>query len=288
MVVVYGYGILIACMILGLPYLLPFGMVGNVESKSSTVKENELGALDLFQIYHHYLSNFYSIDDNRHTFSSPSFQNLNQKLSLQDQSNRLGSGDICIPSFGQFGGDCLLQYENYTYGIKLAYPSSWKPYVPKNNAANNDSLFVAGFVEPTTGAYILVGVEKTILEQSPSTYLAKVIQDYSSQVQGFTLISSDLSQTYIAGVHGYEIFYTSTGKAPDKAILTREVGTVVPGTNLAYYVTYSADSSVFSKLEDDVQKMVDSLELHLHNVDAKPPTDLADLDSLTLYDGAIL
>ena len=133
-----------------------------------------------------------------------------------------------------------------------------------------------------------VGVDYFNFETTPSTYLARLIQNYRTQLKDFTLISSDLNSVQLAGIPGYEILYTFSGDN-DEVILTRQLGAVIPGTSTAYQITYSAEVTEYPGSEDNLNTMIDSIELNLKGANVTAPSNLQDLDYfIHVYDGGVI
>ncbi len=177
--------------------------------------------------------------------------------------------------------------ENSTYGVKINYPSTWVRVTPYSDEKYT-TVFVEEFDEPNSTAYVTVGVDYFNFDVTSSTYLAILIQNYRTQLKDFTLLSSDFTSAQLAGIPDYEILYTQTGDQ-DEVILTRQLGSVIPGTASAYQITYSAEVSQYPHYEQDVNTMIDSLELHLTGVNVTAPSNLADLDYyLHIYDGGVI
>jgi hypothetical protein len=196
-------------------------------------------------------------------------------------------GTDCISTSLQNTNECFVTYVNSTYGIKINYPNTWNKVTPYSDE-NYTTVFVEEFDKPDSSVYVILGADYFNFEATPSTYLARLIQNYRTQLRDFTLISSNLNSIQLAGIPGYEILYTFTGDN-DEVILTRQLGAVIPGTATAYQITYSAEVSEFPGSEDTANKMIDSIELHLNDANVTAPRNLQDLDYfLAVYDGGVI
>ena len=161
----------------------------------------------------------YLLTNNSETTNNDSNQSSESEGPLpQDSSTSEGSG--CVPSTLQNSNECFATYENSTYGIKINYPSTWNKVTPYSDEKYT-TVFVQEFDKPDSSAYVIVGVDYFNFETTPSTYLARLIQNYRTQLKDFTLISSDLNSVQLAGIPGYEILYTFSGDN-DEVILTRQ------------------------------------------------------------------
>lgn len=228
----------------------------------------------------------YLLTNNSETINNDSNQSSESEGPLpQDSSTSEGSG--CVPSTLQNSNECFATYENSTYGIKINYPSTWNKVTPYSDEKYT-TVFVQEFDKPDSSAYVIVGVDYFNFETTPSTYLARLIQNYRTQLKDFTLISSDLKSVQLAGIPGYEILYTFSGDN-DEVILTRQLGAVIPGTSTAYQITYSAEVTEYPGSEDNLNTMIDSIELNLKGANVTAPSNLQDLDYfIHVYDGGVI
>ncbi|MDQ5870257.1 MAG: DUF1795 domain-containing protein [Thermoproteota archaeon] len=226
------------------------------------------------------------LTNNSATINGDSNQSAESEQPLPPASSE-SEGSGCVPSPLQNSNECFATYENSTYGIKINYPSTWNKVTPYSDEEYT-TVFVQEFDQPDSSAYVIVGVDYFNFEATPSTYLARLIQNYRTQLKDFTLLSSDLNSVQLAGILGYAILYTYTG-VNDEVILTRQLGAVIPGTATAYQITYSAEVSEYPGYEDNLNAMVDSIELHLNGVNVTAPSNLQDLDYfIHVYDGGVI
>jgi hypothetical protein len=71
-------------------------------------------------------------------------------------------------------------------------------------------------------------------------------------------------------------------------LLTQEIGTIIPETNMVYYVYYTADIGNYNQFIDDTISMADSLEIHLTNLNMTEPEETNIIDVLeSLQSGEI-
>jgi hypothetical protein len=92
----------------------------------------------------------------------------------------------------------------------------------------------------------------------------------------------------LAGNPAYSLLYTHTNPDSGGMLLTQEVGTIIPETNMVYYVYYTADIANYNQFIDDVLAMADSLELHLIDLNITKSEDINILDILeSLQSGEI-
>ena len=228
----------------------------------------------------------YLLSNNSEANNSDSNQTIDTETALPPTS-LVSQGSECVSTILQDTNECFVPYENYTYGIKINYPSTWNKVTPYSDEKYT-TVFVEEFDKPNSSVYVLLGADYFNFNATPSTYLARLIQNYRTQLKDFTLLSTDLNSIQLAGIPGYEILYTYTGDN-DEVILTRQLGAVIPGTTTAYQITYSAEVSEFPGSEDSANAMIDSMELHLNNANVTAPGNLQDLDYyLAIYDGGVI
>lgn len=227
------------------------------------------------------------LTDSSDTEDTDSNQSQGTELPLPSPVSLDSQGQDCVPSTLQNNNECFLTYENSTYGVKINYPSTWVRVTPYSDEAYT-TVFVEEFDKPDSSAYVIVGVDYFNFNATPTTYLARLMQNYRTQLEDFTLLSSDLNFGQLAGIPGYEVLYTYTVDSGE-VILTRQLGSVIPGTASAYQITYSAEVSEFPQYEEVVNRMIDSVELHLVGANVTAPPNLADLDYfLHIYDGGVI
>jgi hypothetical protein len=70
----------------------------------------------------------------------------------------------------------------------------------------------------------------------------------------------------LAGNPAYFLLYTHTNPDSGAMLLTQEIGTIIPHTNMVYYVYYTADIPSYNQFIDDALSVADSLEIHLTNL----------------------
>src|SRR6478672_1966350 len=228
----------------------------------------------------------YLLSNNSEANNSDSNQTIDTDTALPPTS-LVSQGSECVSTTLQDTNECFATYENSTYGIKINYPSTWNKVTPYSDEKYT-TVFVQEFDKPESTAYVIVGVDYFNFEATPSTYLARLIQNYRTQLKDFTLLSSDLNSVQLAGIPGYEILYTYTGNN-DEVILTRQLGAVIPGTSTAYQITYSAEVTEYPGSEDNLNTMIDSIELNLKGANVTAPSNLQDLDYfIHVYDGGVI
>lgn len=177
----------------------------------------------------------------------------------------------------------LSVYENSTYGISIGYPSNWNVYTPINEP-NKRNVFIVGFevasIEGRVAPYFEIIRDVFDRNQTISTYVAEVIQSHRTQLPDFTLISTDLLFATLADNPAYSLLYTYTDKETGNIRLEKEIGTIISGTDMVYYVTYSADIPDYSLYESNVEyDFLPSLEIHIKGMNAtaqpfKPDSDM--------------
>lgn len=166
-------------------------------------------------------------------------------------------------------------YENSTYGIIMTYPSTWDVYTPINSPEDRN-IFIVEFSVPDTSVSLSVARDTFDQNKTLSTYLAETVEFYSQDTPGFTLLSSDLDFAQLAGNPGYSLLFTS-GDNETGITLTKEIGTIIGDTDMVYYIQYVANINQYSLYETIVDQMIDSLEIHIQDVNATQTIEEQDL-----------
>ena len=188
----------------------------------------------------------------------------------------------------------ILLYENSSYGISLSYPARWNQFHPISNPAGR-TTFITQFEPMDADEIVLFAVARNTFSSNETldTYLAETVQSYRGNTLNFTLISTGISPDVatpplLAGNPAYSLLYTHTNPDSGAMLLTQEVGTIIPETNMAYYVYYTADIASYNQFVDDALSMADSLELHLTNLNITKSEEMNALDILeSLQSGEI-
>ena len=183
----------------------------------------------------------------------------------------MSQNDTAISSSSIQSNDILV-YENSTYSISLLYPATWK-YSEHIESPEERTVFITVF-EPTTesgAAYLGIARDVFNVNETLDTYLAEVIQSYRGNTLNFTLISTAMSPDLVsppqlAGNPAYSLLYSHVDPDTGDMLLTEEIGTIVPSTNFAYYFYYTTDIPSYNSYIDDVLSIIDSLEIHLTNL----------------------
>lgn len=188
------------------------------------------------------------------------------------------SCDLCLtvsrfaPHQPNIQSNDMQVYENSTYGVSLLYPATWKNSDPVKSPEER-TVFITVF-EPTAesgAAYLGIARDVFNVNETLDTYLAEVIQSYRGNTLNFTLISTAMSPDLIsppqlAGNPAYSLLYSHIDPITGDMLLTEEIGTIVPGTNFTYYFYYTADIPSYNSYIDDALSIIDSLEIHLTNL----------------------
>jgi hypothetical protein len=171
-------------------------------------------------------------------------------------------------------------YENSTYGIIMAFPSTWEVYNPINSPEDRN-IFIVEFNVPNTPASLFVARDIFDKNKTLSTYLAETVESYSQDIPGFTLLSSDLDSAQLAGNPGYSLLFTSgDNETGDGITLTKEIGTIIADTDMVYYIQYVANINQYSLYETVADQMIDSLEIHIQDTNTTQTVEEQDLTDL--------
>jgi hypothetical protein len=156
----------------------------------------------------------------------------------------------------------LVPYVNSTFGVYLEYPRDWEIVTPSNVIGDRVLQVVQIWSPDGTG---VVSISRDIFdaEESLTTYLAETIQSYRTVFSNFTLLNSDTFQTTLADNEGYGIYYSYNEDDTGLPFLTSEVGTIIPGTDLAYFTEYNAPLRYYATNEEIASQILDSLEFHI-------------------------
>jgi hypothetical protein len=156
----------------------------------------------------------------------------------------------------------FVPYVNSTFGIYLEHPSDWEIVTP-NNVIGDRVLKVVQIWSPDGTGVVSVSRDIFDVEESLNTYLAETIQHYRTVFSNFTLLNSDTLQTTLADNEGYGIYYSYNEDDTGLSYLTSEVGTIIPGTDLAYFTEYNAPLRYFATNEEIASQILDTLEFHI-------------------------
>ncbi|MGH9963970.1 MAG: hypothetical protein ACRD5E_03955 [Nitrososphaeraceae archaeon] len=166
----------------------------------------------------------------------------------------------------------MLVYENSTYGISLLYPTTWK-YSDPVISPEERTVFITLFEPMAESGAAYLGIARDVfnVNETLDTYLAEVIQSYRGNTLNFTLISTAMSPDLnsppqLAGNPAYSLLYSHIDPGTGDMLLTEEIGTIIPGTNFAYYFYYTADIPSYNSYIADALSIIDSLEIHLTNL----------------------
>lgn len=227
------------------------------------------------------------------TDSPPSASDSSESSSPESISQNDTNLSSSLSSATVESNDILL-YENSTYGISLFYPSSWSQFHPISDPEGR-TTFITQFEPVDADGIALFAVARDTFSSNETldTYLAETVQSYRGNTLNFTLISTGISPDVVtppllAGNPAYSLLYTHTNPDSGGMLLTQEVGTIIPETNMVYYVYYTADIANYNQFIDDVLAMADSLELHLTDLNITKSEDINILDILeSLQSGEI-
>ena len=199
-----------------------------------------------------------------------------------------------LPSATDIESDDILLYENSSYGISVLYPTSWDQYQPISDPESR-TTFITQF-EPTDAngtAVFAVARDTFSSNETLDTYLAETVQSYRGNTLNFTLISTAISPDtatppLLAGNPAYSLLYTHTNPDSGVMLLTQEIGTIIPETNMVYYAYYTADIPSYNQFIDDALSIADSLEIHLTNLNLTESEETNIIDILeSLQSGEI-
>jgi hypothetical protein len=208
----------------------------------------------------------------------------------QDDTNISSS----LSSVTDIESDDVLLYENSSYGISVLYPASWDRYQPYNDPESR-TTFITQFepIHANGTALIAVARDTFSLNETLDTYLAETVQSYRGNTLNFTLVSTAISPDtatppLLAGNPAYSLLCTHTNPDSGEMLLTQEVGTIIPETNMVYYVYYTADIPSYNQYIDNALSIADSLEIHLTNLNITKSEEMSIFDILeSLQSGEI-
>jgi hypothetical protein len=156
----------------------------------------------------------------------------------------------------------FVPYKNSTFGVYADYPENWDVVAPVNEPGHR-VFNVVQFWSPDLTSFVSVGRDIFNEEESESSYLAEIIQSYGNSFNNFSLITSDNIETMLADNPGYMLLYSYNEDDTGVMYLTLEKGTIIPGTDMAYFVEYNAPIQDYANNEEDALSIIDSLEFHI-------------------------
>jgi hypothetical protein len=147
-------------------------------------------------------------------------------------------------------------YENSLYDIKIQYPPSWR--ITEQDENPNDRISsVVSFHNDSNDTFqdvqILVNNFPT---DSVNDYLAKAINSYMFNKQGFALLESGTNAT-LSARPAYTLVYNET--VDGLPVKTMETGTVIG--DKVYYVEYTALPDQYDHALKIIQDMINSFQI---------------------------
>ena len=178
-------------------------------------------------------------------------------------------------------------YRNSTFGITIQYPSTWLLNDKHLSAANYTYGDIQEIIEINPrSAHIFPSFSLFVGSIRPNTtlnaYLGNTIQSYRDDPTGFpnfTLISNT-KNIMLAGNPGYEISYSYDIKP--YTVLAIEIGTFID--DKVYEITYLSDAKQYDSFLPDINKMIDSLRLNIHESNTMGKSNSTILKDLTPQD----
>ena len=162
----------------------------------------------------------------------------------------------------------FLTYENYTYAIRIQYPSDWERL--EFNQRGNSVNVVVIFRSPPENSSdtklenLLIQVGNLPFENIPlDEVISANINNLKQSLIDFELI--ELNATTLSGNNpAYKVIYTnSEGEDKHKTMQILSIK-----EDKAYLLTYSAEKRKYSDYLPTIEKMIDSFEIVTYNGDA--------------------
>ncbi len=162
----------------------------------------------------------------------------------------------------------FLTYENYTYAIRIQYPSDWERL--EFNQRGNSVNVVVIFRSPPENSSdtklenLLIQVGNLPFENIPlDEVISANINNLKQSLIDFELI--ELNATTLSGNNpAHKVVYTnSEGEDKHKTMQILSIK-----EDKAYLLTYSAEKRKYSDYLPTIEKMIDSFEIVTYNGDA--------------------
>lgn len=155
-----------------------------------------------------------------------------------------------------------ISYENSTFGVYTDYPSDWDVLTPSYEKGDR-TLQVVEFWSPDGTAVVTITRDIFDTAETLDTYLAETAQSYSSTFSNFTLLASDTDQRTLADNPAYSLLYSYDDDETGLVFMTKEIGTIIPGTDMAYYIQYNAPLIYYANNQDTLEGIIESLQFHI-------------------------
>ena len=159
----------------------------------------------------------------------------------------------------------LLNYDNPTYGIKMQYPKDWTASTSGIPSYNG----IIGFYSPLQSLSDTLPAELTLSITTYSTPIS--LDEYTKttlaalEKQGIKVNES--TQNALAGKPGHRITFSPPSPATQTTLVSLKVmqaWTIID--NKVYLLSFSADSSKFTKYLPTVQNMLGSFQIQPSSV----------------------
>jgi len=180
-----------------------------------------------------------------------------------------------------------LSYENSTFGVYAEYPSDWEPLTPSYNNGDRTLPIVEFWSPDGTGD---VAITRDIFDTAETlqTYLAETIQSYRGSFSNFTLLFADPFQSTLADNPAYRLVYTFNDDETGLPYMAGETGTIIPGTDIAYFIKYSSPLVYYANNQQIAENILQSLQFHVQipGTEINQPPD-SETEQGTGYSGEI-
>jgi hypothetical protein len=155
-----------------------------------------------------------------------------------------------------------LSYENSTFGVYAEYPSDWESLTPSYNNGDR-TLQIVEFWSPDGTGVVTIARDIFDTAETLQTYLAESTQSYRSSFSNFTLLFADPFQSTLADNPAYRLVYTFNDDETGLPYMTSETGTIIPGTDIAYFIKYSSPLVYYANNEQIAENILESMQIHV-------------------------
>jgi photosystem II reaction center protein PsbP len=147
----------------------------------------------------------------------------------------------------------FLTYSNYTYGIKIQYPSSW-PTEESHNQSSNDIVKFSSPAGTAPASLNIIGGKPALQSIPLQLYINASIYVLRQSFNNFSLIDSN--STNLAGFPAHKIVYTGIIPSSGLELKFMQILTIKDGKD--FVITSAALPTDFSAYLPTFQKMIDS------------------------------
>ncbi len=197
------------------------------------------------------------------------------------------NGEYALAESSETPGPEILSYENSTFGLYAEYPSDWELLTPSYNNGDRTLQIVEFWSPDGTGD---VAITRDIFDTAETlqTYLAETIQSYRGSFSNFTLLFADPFQSTLADNPAYRLVYTFNDDETGLPYMAGETGTIIPGTDIAYFIKYSSPLVYYANNQQIAENILQSLQFHVQipGTEINQPPD-SETEQGTGYSGEI-